>query len=66
MLVKLLKSDGCRRARVCELADSVEDLQQLSLDGFVICRRFSAADDIIVMAFSFLGKFLVVATVEGE
>ena len=38
----------------------------MGLDGFVVCRRLSAADDIVVMAFSFLRKFLLVVTNEDR
>ena len=66
VLMKLLESDSCRRARVCELAHSVKDLQQLDLDGFVVCWRLSATDDIVVMAFSFLGKLLLMVAACGS
>jgi hypothetical protein len=58
--MELLKSHSCRRAGVAELADSVKHLLQLNLNGFVVGRRFSTADDIVVTAFSLLCKFLLV------
>jgi hypothetical protein len=41
-------------------------LQQPDLDGLVVCRRLAAADDIVVMTFSFLGKLLLVVAGESQ
>jgi hypothetical protein len=65
VFMELLESDSCRRAGIREFAYSVENLQQLGFDGFVVCRGSSAADDIVVMAFGLLGKLLLVVAVKG-
>jgi hypothetical protein len=64
VFMELLEPDSRRRAGICEFAYSVENLQQLGFDGFVVCRRSSAADDIVVMTFGFLGKLLLVVAVK--
>jgi hypothetical protein len=64
VFMELLEPDSRRRAGVREFAYSIEHLQQLDFDGFVVCRRSSAADDIVVMAFGFLDKLLLVVAVK--
>jgi hypothetical protein len=64
VFMELLEPDSRRRARVREFAYSVENLQQLGFDGFVVCRGSSAADDIVIVAFGLLGKLLLVVAVK--